>query len=296
MRLAAGALAALLAAPLPALAEPLVCTGNEPFWRLDIDGSRGQWWWVDGTAQGAVAEGVPGRLDLGGESLTGWRGPVTVPIAGELVAIVESGACQDTMADQRFPMTARLSMPDGRLLAGCCRTAGGPAQVPIGALMDRPAEDWSRHLAELLPVIEACYPLVSGAARVTKAWPMNRGMAGTRIESADGRRWDCIAPLAGNGIDSLRSLESAEPALPGEGLPVFVPGSVAVEPQGCSRFEQVVEPDGQVRGWLSVGRCATVAPIAPPTAETRPASPSRRGWALDPRTRLPPLPEQRPAN
>lgn len=293
MRLAAAALGVLLAAS-PAVAEPLVCTGNEPSWRLDIDGSRGQWWWADGGAEGAVAEGLAGRLDLHRPPLTGWRGPVTVPTAGELVAVVSAEACQDSMADQRLPLTATLSMPDGRLLAGCCRIGGGPAQVTVAALMDRPAEDWSRHFAELLPVIESCFPLVSGAARVTKAWPTNRGMAGTRIESGDGRRWDCVAPLAGGGIESLRPLEPDEPGMPGEGLPVFVPGAGG-QPQGCPRFEQVVEPDGTVRGWLSVGRCAVTAPVAvTPTAKPRPAAFARRGWAGDPKTRLPPLPEPRP--
>jgi hypothetical protein len=197
------------------------------------------------------------------------------------------------MADQRFPMTARLSMPDGRLLLGCCRTAGGPAQVAIGDLMDRPTEDWSRHLAELLPVIEACFPLVSGATRVTKAWPMNRGMAGARIESADSRRWDCIAPLAGGGIDSLRSVEPEEPAMPGEGFPVFVPASIT-EPTGCPRFEQVIEPDGRMRGWLSFGQCTTIAPVARAAAQPRPAVTTRRGWAVEPNNRIPPLPEPRP--
>ena len=293
MRPLAAGLAVWLALAAPALAEPLVCTGNEPFWRLDIDGSRGQWWWIDAGSEGAVAEGTPGRLDLGQRVVTGWRGPVTRPVAGELVAIVDTESCQDSMADQRFPLTARLSMPDGRLLLGCCRGAAGPARVAIGALVDRPPEDWSRYLADLLPVIEACYPLVSGAARVTKAWPMNRGMAGARIESADGRRWDCVAPLAGGGIDSLQQLPPDEPALPGEGLPVFVPGAGS-QPEGCPRFEQVVEPDGTVRGWLSAGRCVTIAPVTKPAAASRPASLSRRGWAADPKKRLPPQPEQRP--
>ena len=293
MRPLAAGLAAWLALAAPVLAEPLVCTGNEPFWRLDIDGSRGQWWWIDAGSEGAVAEGTPGRLDLGQRVVTGWRGPVTRPVAGELVAIVDTESCQDSMADQRFPLTARLSMPDGRLLLGCCRGAAGPARVAIGALVDRPPEDWSRYLADLLPVIGACYPLVSGASRVTKAWPMNRGMAGARIESADGRRWDCVAPLAGGGIDSLQQLAPDEPALPDEGLPVFVPGAGS-QPEGCPRFEQVVEPDGGIVGWLSVGRCTTVTPVTKPAAASRPASLSRRGWAADPKKRLPPQPEQRP--
>lgn len=288
MRLAAAAIGAWLAASAPAWAEPLICTGNEPFWRLDIDGTRGQWWWLNGGAEGAVAEGVAGRLEFARPPLAGWRGPVTAPVAGELVAMVSTESCQDSMADQQFPMTARLSMPDGRLVTGCCRMASGPAQVPIGSLIDRPGEDWSRYLADMLPVIQACFPLVSGAARITKAWPMNRGMAGVRIESRDGRRWDCVAPLVGGSIDSLRPVEPEEPALPGEGLPVFVPGAGS-QPEGCARFEQVVEPEGAVRGWLSVGRCATVAPITPPAAKPRAADASQRR-----QPEAPPTPQARP--
>jgi hypothetical protein len=91
---------------------------------------------------------------------------VATPTPGELVAIVSAEACRDTMADRRFPMTARLSLPDGRLLLGCCRPAAAAAQVPIITLSDRPAEDWSRHLAELLPAVGTCFPLVAGATRV----------------------------------------------------------------------------------------------------------------------------------
>ena len=80
MRPAATALAAWLAALSPALAEPLVCTGNEPFWRLDIDGSQQtpDWITLDTESLRVTMVGLPGPADF---SL-----PVDVNIVVEFLA------------------------------------------------------------------------------------------------------------------------------------------------------------------------------------------------------------------
>jgi heat shock protein HslJ len=42
---------------------------------------------------------------------------------GEVVAFVAETVCSDGMSDARHPATVRLSLPDGRFFAGCCRIA-----------------------------------------------------------------------------------------------------------------------------------------------------------------------------
>ena len=62
-----------------------------------------------------------------------WRGS---PAAGrDLVVWLQDSTCTDNMSGSQLPVTARVSLPDGRFLSGCCRVpppaAGGnpPAQL-----------------------------------------------------------------------------------------------------------------------------------------------------------------------
>jgi len=125
------ALAALLLASafhaLPAAAaEPrLVCFGNEPSWSLRFDGG--------GKATLAFPDGKPveyrgreTRLDFLKERA--WRGTPEKDAKAVLVAFLREAACSDTMSDATHPLSARVSLPDGRLLAGCCRIPASPLE------------------------------------------------------------------------------------------------------------------------------------------------------------------------
>jgi heat shock protein HslJ len=113
----------LLASPLHALpaaaAEPrLVCFGNEPSWSLRFDGA--------GRATLAFPDGKPveyrgreTRLDFLKERA--WRGTPAGDKTAVVVALLREAPCSDTMSDTAHPVSARVSLPDGRLLAGCCR-------------------------------------------------------------------------------------------------------------------------------------------------------------------------------
>ena len=105
---------------LPAeAAEPrLVCFGNEPSWSLRFDGG--------GRATLAFPDGKPveyrgreTRLDFLKERA--WRGTPAGDAKAVVVAFLRESACSDTMSDTAHPLSARVSLPDGRLLAGCCR-------------------------------------------------------------------------------------------------------------------------------------------------------------------------------
>ena len=125
------ALAVLLLASafhaLPAAAaEPrLVCFGNEPSWSLRFDGG--------GRATLAFPDGKPveyrgreTRLDFLKERA--WRGTPAGEGKGVVVAFLRESACSDTMSDTVHPLSARVSLPDGRLLAGCCRIPASPLE------------------------------------------------------------------------------------------------------------------------------------------------------------------------
>ena len=118
---------------LPAgAAEPrLVCFGNEPSWSLRFDGG--------GRATLAFPDGKPveyrgreTRLDFLKERV--WRGTPAVDAKDVVVAFLRESACSDTMSDATHPLSASVSLPDGRLLAGCCRIPASPLEGPTWRL------------------------------------------------------------------------------------------------------------------------------------------------------------------
>jgi len=122
-RRGAGAALLVLGLALPGGAEekPLLCFGNEPFWSVDL------------TQPGVARLSLP---DEGGTEYRGslarkewlregvWRG--TPDRGGDLVVFLRDGECSDGMSDARHPVSARVSLPGGRFLAGCCRSPGPP--------------------------------------------------------------------------------------------------------------------------------------------------------------------------
>jgi heat shock protein HslJ/uncharacterized membrane protein len=120
-------LLALLFAALPATAaEPrLVCFGNEPSWSLRFDApGRATLAFPDGKPVGY--RGKETRLDFLQERA--WRGAPAGDVKAVLVAFLREGTCSDTMSDAAHPFTVRVSLPDGRFLAGCCRVPPSPLE------------------------------------------------------------------------------------------------------------------------------------------------------------------------
>jgi heat shock protein HslJ len=97
-----------------------MCFGNEPSWKVDLT--------TPGVAKAAVLgeetktyRGGPTRNEVLKETL--WRGS---PDAGrDLVVFLSDKSCSDQMSDVVHPVTARVSFPDLRFFAGCCRVVGG---------------------------------------------------------------------------------------------------------------------------------------------------------------------------
>jgi uncharacterized membrane protein len=130
IRLSFPALLGLVLLPGSALAgaegravEHFVCSGNEPFWRLEMERSAARW-------------SRPGREEVEEDELHGglsdlgfldpeawvWRGEVGGDPAQTLVAVLRVETCHDTMADlPPFDVRAVVSFPDGLAATGCCR-------------------------------------------------------------------------------------------------------------------------------------------------------------------------------
>jgi heat shock protein HslJ len=125
------ALGLVLAALRPAAAQdaPLVCFGNEPSWSLSLE--------TPGAARLALPDepaaelrGTATRNEVLRERV--WRGSPASGAGGDLVAFLREAACSDGMSDVVHPVVARVSLPDGRFLAGCCRIASAPAAALEG--------------------------------------------------------------------------------------------------------------------------------------------------------------------
>jgi heat shock protein HslJ len=140
------ALVALLAVASAAAAgdPPRICFGNEPSWSLALETPE--------TARLALPDEAPVEYRGSGTRIEHlreevWRGSAA---GSELVAFLREAACSDQMSDAVHPVVARVSLPDGRFLAGCCRAASAAPAAPAAAFEGR---DW--RLVSLRGVDEA---------------------------------------------------------------------------------------------------------------------------------------------
>jgi heat shock protein HslJ len=200
---AASAACLLLAACLPAGAEerPLLCFGNEPFWSLDLT-QPGVGRFATPDTSSAEYRGGAVRQEWLGESL--WRGKPAAGDAGELVAFLRDGACSDGMSDTVHPVSARVSLPDGVFLAGCCRVplaapAAAPAlEGPVWLLEELSGQDAAR-LAAARPALNVRFD----AGRVDGFSGCNRFVGTYTLAGAELR----LGTLAGT------MMACAEPAM-----------------------------------------------------------------------------------
>jgi len=110
--------------------QPLICFGNEPSWSVDLT-KPGVARFATPDQEAVTYRGQATRHAFLPESL--WRGS---PAAGrDLVVWLQDSTCTDNMSGTKLPVTARVSLPDGRFLSGCCRVpvqaAGGSAPAGL---------------------------------------------------------------------------------------------------------------------------------------------------------------------
>ncbi|MDZ4735287.1 MAG: META domain-containing protein [Rhodospirillaceae bacterium] len=262
----------------------IVCSGNEPFWRLEAaQGSAlltrpGDSEPVERTYSGALV--VLDWLDPG---WLVWRGSAIDDASDVLVATMRAEQCIDSMAGDEgdaFDHRVLLSLPQEPALAGCCRVGLPPQEAAAEAASDdmpavKPETDWSRYLPDLLPALQRCLfdaPVVID--RVVAAWPMNHGMAGVRAIDEEGAAHDCIASMDGGKIDMF---DRAGDAMPGEGDPAFHPVRDQPPAIDSGRLEQVIDGEGALVGWLHY---AASEPIEGGRLATDPTAVYEASWVV----------------
>lgn len=141
----------------------------------------------------------------------------------------------------------------GRLVyRGCARETG-------------PHPSWTETLPALMPGISQC---VSAARNSSMAFVRGSGQAhvlyagqeraGTRVRMRFGEsgRWDCL--IGDRGPEFSVVSDRAEPA-PGEADPVFIPGAMPRDGDGCYLYEAVYDASGAPAGALAYDVCGTGA-------------------------------------
>ena len=134
MRTPHALLALVLLAALPAAAEEpsLICFGSEPSWSVALETPEVARLTLPDAAP-IEYHGASGRIDALRERV--WRGAPANGGAGDLVVFLREGECSDGMSDTKHPFAARVSLADGRFLAGCCRlAAANAAAAPAPAI------------------------------------------------------------------------------------------------------------------------------------------------------------------
>jgi uncharacterized membrane protein len=246
---------------------PLVCYGNEPAWRLDLGGAEARL-----VASGEEEKAYAGRYtSLDPLKVHAWRGRPAPGTEGEIVSILTEESCNDGMSDQRRPYAARISLPDGRLLAGCCRLAtvwsateaNRKGQAPAAAAAPPPAAptgaapaaapDWASALGSFLPALRICTfeALRTEAVLFAEQRPDHSVHMVLRLP---GKVYaDCDVNPAGTVKLNRRSKD--KPLLPQEQAAVLTlfPGAPPREP--CYKSDHAVDSEGNPFGWISRKGC-----------------------------------------
>lgn len=152
----------------------------------------------------------------------------------------------------RSAVTRTLLLPV--LLLAACTGMEAPRPTtadPAGSGTPASPETWTRLLPDLLPAVRRC---VRDAAPgtvsvVTRAWPMNHGMASVRLRDAQGRETDCTVDMTGDRPATLRWVPTGSVPLPGADGPRFHPG-MDPPPGAAGRLERVPDGQGGTAGFL----------------------------------------------
>ncbi len=112
--------------------RPLMCFGTEPFWSVDLtEPGLARYSTPDGDS--VFYSGAATHREYLGEAL--WRGSSDEG-GGDLVVWMQNSACSDNMSDTEHPVTARVSLPDGQFLAGCCRVVAQAAAEVVASPLE----------------------------------------------------------------------------------------------------------------------------------------------------------------
>jgi uncharacterized membrane protein len=262
----------LLASVAGAQTPPLVCYGNEPSWSLEL-------------SEAAARLKVPGEeeVEFAGAStaiaalkVQAWRGRLPGGRPGDLVAFLTEAACTDGMSDVKRPYSARVSLPDGRLFAGCCRpdtmrspraTSGAPAlgstlspstspgsePKKAGGPPPSTGPDWAHSILEFLPALRMCVYENMRTEAVVYAEALGKGKFHLVLRLQGRRYADC--ETTGTGPARVSGRKRGGTLTPAEevALVTLLPGD---PPRGpCDVSEPALDDRGNPFGWITRKGC-----------------------------------------
>lgn len=233
------------------------CTGNEPFWSIDVGPSNALLDRLSQPRERAVYRGKLQRFTYLEPEWLVWRGQSIRQSTHILTVVARREACQDTMADgPPSDYRAVISFADGTAATGCCRArfAVDASRAPRADFAAKAPDDWSRLLPGLAPGIGACVndggiPVAS----VAHAAPLEAGRASVLLRSTDGTLQACTVDLATRRIDAIQPLASAAPA--GSDRPRLIPAREQPPLVTCGRLERALDERGQLTGYLHYEPC-----------------------------------------
>lgn len=138
------------------------------------------------------------------------------------------------------------------------RRAAEPPPVsarPPSFTEDLASFDWSKHLEEWLPAIDACLARTPSASAVALlAWSVKPGLVGVRTRGIGPGRWDCVSRGDGATIERFEAVAPPE-AHPAEASPLFSRTPLEPPPGACYDHARAFAQDGRFLGWLSYDVC-----------------------------------------
>jgi hypothetical protein len=139
------------------------------------------------------------------------------------------------------------------------RNAPEPPPVssrPPPLVEDLSTFDWSQHLEEWLPAIDACLTRTPAPPAVALlAWSPKPGLVGVRTRGVGPQRWDCLSRSDGAGIERFEPVAAPE-THPAEASPLFSRGPHEPPAGSCFDHERALAQDGRFLGWLSYNVCS----------------------------------------
>jgi hypothetical protein len=135
-----------------------------------------------------------------------------------------------------------------RRAAGLLLLAALPAAEPLAQTTAEQGPPWTERLVDLAPAMRACLEGQPLEAMVVLAWPMNHGLAMSRLLLPGGARQDCVADL-GTGQVVRRDPVAEGSRLPDEGVQAFMLD------RRCVDARRIEDSTGKVLGWLAYPAC-----------------------------------------
>ena len=103
--------------------EPLACSGTEPFWALQIEGTVGDF---DSLGEGkSTIEFISSRSAHGVPIIWSLRGRTKTNQSPVFALLEETNQCSDGMSDLTYRYVIRIDIENGPFYAGCCNPHPG---------------------------------------------------------------------------------------------------------------------------------------------------------------------------